>query len=158
MCARKLFNLAPGIIICGVLTSVPLSAQSKKTKAQYLIEQTAEKHPEVTGLELSATPSGQEACVTIAATDPKDLGEKCDDEATALRTQKPFVEQEPDGFDVTAPLHDASGELIGTLGIDFKPHAGQIRTGILKRTTSILRELERQIPSKAFLFKPASGV
>jgi hypothetical protein len=159
MCAWKVFNLARGILICGVLASFPLSAQRKKTQAQYLIDQTMEKHPEVTGLELSATPAGQETCVTIAATDPKDLGEKCDDdEVSALRTQKPFVEHEPDGFDVTAPLHDASGTLIGTLGIDFKPHAGQTRTGILKRTTRILKEVERQIPSKAFLFEPASRV
>jgi hypothetical protein len=158
MCAWKFFNLARGILICGVLTSFPLTAQSRKTQAQYLIDQTVEKHPEVTGLELSATPAGQEVALRSPRQTPKDLGEKSDDEATALKTQKPFVEQEPDGFDVTTPLHDASGKLIGTLGIDFKPHAGQTRTGILKRTIRILKEVERQIPSKAFLFEPASGV
>ena len=148
-----------GILICGLLGSAPLNAQSPKTQAQRLVDITAQKHPEIIGLELSATPPGKGICITIAATESKDLGEKCDeDEATALKTQKPFVEHEPDGFDVTAPLHDARGELIGTLGIDFKPQAEQTKSGVLKRTTELLREIERQIPSKAFLFQSASGV
>jgi hypothetical protein len=153
-----LFNLTCGILICGVLASFPLDAQSKKTQAQHLIDQIAERHPEVTGLEVSASLAGQEACVTIAATEAKDLGEKCDeDEASALKTLKLFVEHEPDGFDVTAPLHDANGKLIGTLGIDFRPQTGQTKFSILKRTARLLREVERQIPSKAFLFEFVSG-
>jgi hypothetical protein len=154
----KVCNLSRTIMICEALTSFPPNAQSKKTQAQYLVEMTAQKHSEVSGLELSAVPAGQESCVTIAATDPKDLGEKCDgDEATALNTLKPFVEHGPDGFDVTAPLHDANGKLIGTLGIDFKPQAGQTKADILKRTAGLLREVEHHIPSKAFLFEPVSG-
>jgi len=141
-----------------VLTSLPLNAQSKKTQAQHLVDLTAKKHPEITGLEVSAALPGQKRCVTIAATNVKDLGEKCDkDEAIALKTLEPFVEQEPDGFDVTAPLHDANGKLIGTLGIDFKPDAGQTKADIVKRTAAILKEMEHQIPSKAYLFEPASG-
>jgi hypothetical protein len=154
----KFCDLACGILVCGVLASLPLNAQSKKTQAQNLVDLTAQKHSEVTALELSAIPADQGGCVTIAATEAKDLGEKCDqDEASALKTLKPFVEQEPDGFDVTAPLHDSEGNLIGTLGIDFKPKAGQTRADILKRTAEILREVEQQIPSKAFLFQVVSG-
>jgi hypothetical protein len=151
----KLCSLARRILICGVLASFPLNAQLKKTQAQNLVDLTAQAHLEISGLELSATPPGDDTCVTIAATEAKDLGEKCDeDEATALRTLKPFVEHEPDGFDVTAPLHDASGKLIGTLGIDFKPQPGQTKAHILKRTAGLLREIEQQIPSEVFLFQP----
>lgn len=67
------------------------------------------------------------------------------------------MQHEPDGFDVTAPLHDANEKLIGTLGIDFKPQAGQTKADILKRTAEFLKEVEQQIPSKAFLFQPVSG-
>ena len=35
-------------------------------------------HPEITGLELAATRSEQEGCKTIAATEVKEIGEKCD--------------------------------------------------------------------------------
>jgi hypothetical protein len=155
---RKLCNLAGGILMGGVLINLPLNAQPKMTQAQNLVDLITKKHPEITGLELAVTPAGRQNCVTIAATDPKDLREECDrDEAVALKTLKPFVEHEPDGFDVTAPLHDANGNLIGTLGIDFKPQAGQTKAGILKRTTDILKEVERQIPSKAFLLQNVSG-
>src|SRR5713226_9197462 len=99
MCMWKFSSIAQGILICGVLTGLPLYAQSKKTQAQHLVDLTAQKHPEITELELSAAPAGQERCITIAATNPKDLGEKCDkDEAIALKTLEPFVEQEADGF------------------------------------------------------------
>jgi hypothetical protein len=85
------------------------------------------------------------------------MGQPCDeDEHAALKTMKPFVEHEADGYDVTAPLHDANGQLVGVLGIDFKPEAGQTDAEILKLTAGLLREMEPQIPSKAFLFQPAS--
>jgi len=154
----KTGDVVRGVLVGGLLSSIPLSAQSQKTQAQRLVEITAQKHPEITGLELSATPPGKDSCITIAATEPKELGEKCDeDEATALKTLKPFVEHEPDGYDVTAPLHDAGGKVIGTLGIDFKPKDRQTEADVLKGTAELLKEIERQIPSKAFLFQPASG-
>jgi hypothetical protein len=144
------------VLILALLYS-PLNAQSKKTHAQKLVDSIAQRHSEITGLELSATPSGQKGCVTIAATKAKDLGEKCDkDENTAIRTGDPFVEHEPDGFDVTAPLHDATGKLIGALGIDFKPQPGQTKADVLKVTAVLLKEVEPQIPSNAFLFQPVS--
>jgi hypothetical protein len=145
------------IFACGALTSSPLMAQSRKTQAQRLIDTTVQKHSEVTGLELSATPPGKSSCITIAATEAKDLGEKCDDdENTALKTLEPFVEHEADGYDITAPLHDANGKQVGTLGIDFKPQPGQTKEDVLQLTAQLLKEIERQIPSEAFLFEPAS--
>ena len=152
----KLHILVRGILMYAALASLPLTAQSKKTQAQSLVDRTAQKHSEISELEISAAPAGQQDCVTIAATKAKDLGEKCDkDEAIALKTLEPFVESEPDGFDVTAPLHDASGKLIGALGIDFTRQAGQTKVDILKRTASLLTEMEQQIASKAFLFQSA---
>jgi hypothetical protein len=142
----------------GILLCCPLNAQSKKIQAQSLVEVIAQKHSEFASLEIAAAPVGKNGCITIAATETKDLGEKCDkDETTALSTRKPFVEHEPDGFDVTAPLHDATGKLIGTIGIAFKPQPGQTEADILKRTAEFLEELEQRIPSKASLFRSASG-
>jgi hypothetical protein len=104
---------------------------------------------------MSATPPGQQACETIAASEAKDVGEKCDDdEFKAMESGKPFVEKEPEGFDITLPLHDASGKMIGTLGMDFKPEAGQQEASVVERATQIAREIEKQIPSSEGLFKP----
>jgi hypothetical protein len=157
MARRKVLNPVLGIILCALGTGLPLHAQSKKNQAQKLVDKTMRTHPEVTGLELSAAPAGQKNCVTIAATETGDMGQPCDeDEHAALKTLKPFVEHEADGYDVTAPLHDATGELVGVLGIDFKPETGQTDAEILKLTARLLREMEQQISSKAFLLQPAS--
>jgi iron complex outermembrane receptor protein len=126
-----------------------------KIFAQKLVETAVAKHPELSGVEMSATPPGGHNCLTIASTETKDLGEKCDeDEFTAMRTGKPFAEKEEDGFDITVPLHDATGKLIGAVGMDFKPEPGQQETGVIEQATRITRELEKKIPSKAALFDP----
>ncbi len=125
-----------------------------KILAQQLVDAAVKMHHQLSGLELSATPPGKQACVTIAATEAKDLGEKCDeDEFTALRTRKPFVEKEADGYDITLPLHDASGILIGTLGMDFKPEPGQQGSKVVAQAQQIASEIEKQIPSKAKLLE-----
>jgi hypothetical protein len=75
---------------------------------------------------MAASESERAGCKTIAATETKEIGEKCDqDELTAIKTNLPFVEHEPDGFDITMPLHDASGAVIATVGMDFNPEPGQ---------------------------------
>jgi hypothetical protein len=130
------------------------AARAGKTQAQKLVETTVANHHELSGLELSTTPPGKQTCVTIAATDPKELGEKCDeDEFAAMRTAKPFVEKEKDGYDVTLPLHDANGKVIGTLGMDFKRAPGQQESEVIEQAKKIAREVEKQIPSKVKLFE-----
>jgi hypothetical protein len=144
------------IVVSAMYTMQQAQAQSRKTNAQQLVETLLMKHPEVEGLELAAAPPNGGKCSTIAATNPKDIGEKCDaDEDQVMRTQKPFVEKEADGFDVTTPLHDAAGKLIGTLGIDVKAKPGLTQDDALKIADKLLKEVEPQIPSQAFLFEPA---
>ena len=135
-----------------VTTSAGLPA-SGRIFAQKLVEETLPKHSEVTNLEISAvTKTG---CKTIAATDPKDLGEKCDkDELQPLQTGQPSVDRESDGFDVTLPLHDANGKIIAVVGMDFKLTAGQTKESVIKQGQQIAAEMESEVPSKDKLFEP----
>src|ERR1700676_2378524 len=113
----------------GVICVLPLSARNSKNVspkifAQKLVEDTLAAHPEIGGLELSATPPNKTDCVTIAASDPGEIGEKCDkEEVIAMKTNTPFVEKETENgkkiFAVTVPIHDPSGNVIGAAGIDF---------------------------------------
>jgi hypothetical protein len=142
------------------LSGISVAAKSAAEKfAQQLVEQAIAQHPQVSGVELSSTPLGKE-CITIASTEAKELGEKCDnDEFTAMTTNKPFVEKEKEGgkdvYDITMPLHDANGKLIGTVGLDFKPEPGQQESHVVELSQQIVREMEAQIPIKAKLFEPA---
>ena len=115
-------------MILAVLYSC-LNAQSKKTQAQNLVDLIAQKHSEISALELSATPAGQKRCVTIAATEPN-LRERCDqDEAASMKTGEPFVEHEPDGFDVSTltPLLTAE-DIGGTMTLIFFSSASFVKT------------------------------
>jgi hypothetical protein len=133
-------------------------AASGKIFAQQLVEEAMARSPQVSGVELSSTPPGKK-CVTIASTEAGDVGEKCDsDEFTAMKTNKPFVEKEKEGgkdvYDITMPLHDASGKLIGTIGLDFKPELGQQEAQAVQIAGQIVHGMEVRIPTKAMLFEP----
>jgi hypothetical protein len=82
------------------------------------------------------------------------MGDKCDKgELAVMKTGKPTVEKEGDGYDVTLPLH-VSGKTIGIIGMDFK--LDQKESGLVDRANVIAKELEDQIPAKSKLFEAAN--
>jgi hypothetical protein len=141
-----------GAVGWAIVTTSPGQAASERIFAQKLVEETLPKHSEVSGLEISVVTKA--GCKTIAATDPKELGEKCDkDELQPLQTGDPSVEQESDGFDVTLPLRDGKGKIIAAVGMDFKLAAGQTKESVVKQGQQIVAEMESQVPSKDKLFE-----
>lgn len=156
---RELIAIAGLVTLGSAGWILAMANPAGKIFAQQLVERALATHPEVTGLELSSIPLGK-PCMCIASTDPKDLGDKCDtDELTPMKTSKPFVEKEKEGgkevYDITMPLHDASGKMIGAVGMDFKPEPGQVESQVLKVARQIVGEMETQIPTQAKLFEPA---
>jgi hypothetical protein len=75
-----------------------------------------------------------------------------------MKTHRPFVEKEKEGgkevYDITMPLHDAKGKLIGTVGLDFKSELGQQKSQVLQLSEQLVHEMEVQIPTKAKLSEP----
>jgi iron complex outermembrane receptor protein len=148
---------------CGALSVLPLSARdsknvSPKIFAQKLIQDTLAAHPEIVALELSTTPPNKTDCLTIAASDPGEIGEKCGkEELTAMKTNTPFVEKEAENgkkiFAVTVPIHDSSGNVIGTAGIDFARVSDAEQAKITERAKQIGTELEAKLKSKAKMFE-----
>ena len=158
---KAFFSRALALIIIsgvGTLLNAQAASAANKTFAQQLVEHTLASHPELDGVELASTPLHKTGCVTIAATETKEIGEKCDkDEFTAMKTNKPFVEKEVEKgkevYDVTVPIHDSVGKIIGTAGIDFKPKPGQQQSEIEQGAKQIAQELEAKIKSKERLFE-----
>ena len=132
----------------------PTAAHAKsRIFAQTLVEDTVAKHPELLGLELATTPPRGNDCITVAATDAKEVGDKCDrEDLSVLNTGNPTVERESDGYDVTLPLH-VRGKVIGIIGMDFR--LDQKESGLIDRANVIATELEDQIPGKSKLFEVA---
>jgi hypothetical protein len=151
--------LTCGAIVC----ALSLSARNNKTVthkifAQQIVDDTLAAHPEITGLELSTTPPNKTNCVTIAASDLKEIGEKCDKEDfTAVKTNAPFVEKETENgteiFAVTLPIHDRAGNIIGTAGIDFRRDSQSELAKITERAKQIGAELEAKLKSKVKMFE-----
>jgi hypothetical protein len=121
--------------------------------AQALVENTLSKHPGLAGVGLATTPPQAHDCVTIADTDVKELGDKCDKgELAVMKSGKSTVEKESDGYDVTLPLH-VGGKTIGIIAMDFK--LDEQEAGLLDRANIVVKEMEAQIPEKSKLFEPA---
>lgn len=140
-------------ILANFWASAEASPAKDKIFAQALVEDTRAKHPELEGVGLSTTPPGGHDCISIADTDAKELGDKCDQgELKVMKTGKSTVEKENDGYDVTMPFH-VGGKTIGVIAMDFK--LDQQEAGLLDRAKVIAAEIENQIPSKSKLFEPA---
>jgi len=134
------------------LASAQIKGQKGKTFAQKLVETTKANHPESDEIGISA--NTDHGCVGIASTDKTDIGGKCEKEdAEPMHTGKPVVEKEKDGFDVSLPLHDSTGKIIGTVGVGFKSVSGQTKASVTEQALKIAAEMEPRIPSKAKLFE-----
>jgi iron complex outermembrane receptor protein len=143
------------LAIASLIAVMPAAAsaqtrQARTTFAQNLVEATHAKHPEADEIGIiTNTPKG---CFGIASTDKTDVGEKCEaEDMKPLKTGRPFVAKEGAGFDVSVPLHDATGKSVGALGIEFKAAPGQTEASVTASALKIESEMAAQIPSKAKL-------
>lgn len=154
-----------------ILVAAPLAAQGKGTPeeqegehvptpaapyARWLVSRTTAAHEQIEAVEIAVVHDG--VCSTIASSDPEDVGEKCDDDETEpMKTGKVSVEAPSAAeatYDVTQPLHDAAGNLIGTVGMDIES-GSMTREAVLGLALAARKEIEALIPSKEKLFGPA---
>ena len=151
------FTLA--CVVAGGPLAVASSAQSSNqgdTYAQQLVDWLVASNADVTAVELAVL--SDSGCATLAATDPDDVGEACDeDERIAMRAgahvERPSAHE--NAYDITQALHDVSGKLIGAVGFDILPAPEAGDSVVLTRARALLGELEARIPSKASLSGPA---
>ena len=158
---NSLFSIGLLSFVGFVANAAQAKPSAPKIYAQRLVEETLAMHPEITGLEIATTPPTKSQCITIASNESKGIGEKCDkDEFTAMKTNKPFVEKEMENgkevYDVTVPIHDVDGKIIGTAGIDFKPDPKQSDPQVTEHSQRIAKELESKVKSKEKLFEPVA--
>lgn len=151
-------SLVVGLVVLLVLALQPAFSQSQgnsgsgHTLAQKLVESAHAQHPEVNELGIAVITS--HGCRNIASTDKSDIGEKCETEdLKPMRTGKGVVGKEKGGFDISLPLQDSSGEIVGTVGIELKAASGQTESSAMQRAKQIAADMKEQIPSKASLLQ-----
>ena len=125
-----------------------------KTLAQKLVDDLVAKRPGIVRVGMHLTPPNSPANIIVASNVAAKIGQKSDPEdLQAMRTGRPVVLREDGNFDITLPLHDASGKLIGAIGLTIRPGAGEQESSTTRWARGIARELGMQISSKAKLFE-----
>lgn len=146
------FSITAAVFASPSLLLANQQASRGKTFAQELVAQALANHPEVDEVGIAVRSSG--GCRTIASTDKSDLGEACEkDDMAPMQNGKPYVEREKDGYDVSVPLRNTKGKIIGSLGIGLKRAEGQTQAGVIADATKISEEMAARISSKARLFE-----
>ncbi len=126
---------------------------ASKIRAQRLAEDVASRNPDLVRIGLHVTPPNRSENIIIASNVATKVGRKSDPEdLQVMKTGQPVILKENGNFDVTLPLHDASGKLIGAVGLTLKPKPGGKEADALRRAKAIAAELEKSIPSKESLF------
>ncbi len=138
------------------LGSAKSSTSQGKIVAQKLVDDLAAKHPELVRIGLHLTPPNRRDNIIVACNIAARIGRKSDTEdLKAMQTGKPVVLKEEGNFDVTLPLHTASGKVIGAIGLTFKPQGNEREASAAERAKNLAAEVEKRITSEAKLFEPA---
>jgi hypothetical protein len=129
------------------------TARRGRSYAQTLLRDVLRRHPQIKQAELAAM-SG-DGCVTVAASDVGDIGDKCDGtERKVMQSGEPDIE-DPSIVDpvyvISDALHDASGAVVGIIITDVFPERGRGRDAALARARALRREIESRIQSAAQL-------
>jgi hypothetical protein len=129
------------------------STRRGRSYAQTLLRDVLRRHPQIKQAEIAAM-SG-DGCVTVAASDVGDIGDKCDGkEREVMQSGEPDIE-DPSIVDpvyiISEALHDASGAVVGIIITDVFPERGRGRNAAVARARALRREIESRIQSAAQL-------
>ena len=154
------------LLLSAAASSVQSSAQTIKVPAakiyaQKVVNETLAAHPEIMGLEISATALKKDECTTIASDEELGIGEKCDqDEYDVMKSGKPFADKTTEHgqefYDVNVPIHDANGKVVAIIGVDFKPDPKQTADQASQQAQQIAKEIEAKVSSIDKLYEPVS--
>ncbi len=129
------------------LAVLPALSSQSGPDAQALVAQLHRAHPEMSEIGIDMQTS--RGCRTVASTDPGDRNQACEsDDIAPMRTGKESISREGKELDISLPLHDAHGQLIGAIGIELAPKSGETRAQAVNRVRSAVAALERRIESK----------
>lgn len=130
------------------------ASQAGKIYAQRLVDELAAKHPDLVRVGMHVMPPNRRENILIACTAAERIGQKSDPEdLKAMNTGQPVVMKEGDNFDVTLPLHNSAGMIIGALGLTFKPQAGEQDAEAARRARAMAQEIEKHIATTNQLFE-----
>jgi hypothetical protein len=164
--ARNSLRIFWGVAVV-VLTAAALRAQAPLGKAadnhiyaQTLVNELMASRTDLIIVGVHARAPGATDSTKIATNEDK-IGRKDEpDDLMVSDEQKIILSPGLHGknrFQVLIPMKDASGNIIGALGLVFKFQEGDDPVDFLQKGTAIRDSLAKRIPNLAKLFKPTPG-
>ncbi len=130
-----------------------------KNYAQYLVDTTAARYPDLLQVDLHAAAPGAAATTIVAAKTPARVGRASDpDDAEVARTGHPRIEINRRGdqnVEVALPLFDIYRQIVGAVEFTFPYPAGTDEDALLAKAGQIRDEMSRRILDAKSLTDPA---
>src|SRR5258706_7550409 len=127
-------------------------------RAQRLLEQILQQHPEAAHLVMHVTPPGRpDSENVIIASNIGRIGKRADaDDLRIMHTGTPetVVAKSGDRFNVSLPLLDRGGHTIGVLAVGFPYRPGDDQQALRHAALVVRNELRGRIMSATELFSP----
>ena len=124
--------------------------------AQFLVDQTLARHPNVIILALHATPPNSPDDVIVGSNIGR-IGKKADeDDMNVIKTGTPKLEfnETNDRYEVESALKDVSGDTVGAVGVVFAYKPGDDTAAHVREATAVRDALSARILSPGNLVDP----
>ena len=145
------------LMACCLVLGVSVSQAAPISGATYgheLLLETRHAHPDVLAASISARPPKGTETVVVASAEPQSVLGVPDPAAGTSAATVSAVSPSGDRLEVRLPLHDVSGDTIGTLRLAYAYHAGDDRGALEHRAESVRDSLHRRISHVGNLLDP----
>ena len=157
-----LLALAVALPVCAqapVAPAAPSPEPSPGEKyAQYLVDSIVALHPELSEVDVHATPPGSTQSIIVAARSASRVGKASDpDDLAVMKSGEPRIEINPRGnqnVEVELALYDIYNQTIGAVELTFPYITGSDPQAILAVAAQYRDQLSRRILDQASLFDP----
>ena len=117
-------------------------------QVQEVVDQIVVTHARLVRLTVHAVPAGQTESKIIACNIREKIGKTSDPEdIDAMRTRKPVILREGTNLDVTMPILNDAGQVIGATGITFRDDGSGDENELIAEARRIAEEVAAGIQS-----------
>jgi hypothetical protein len=144
---------------CLILAAMPVLAAASGLPGTYaleLLEQVSKANPDLLSATISAVAPKTARMVIVASTEQRPAGAPADPEDLAALQGNTSAKVDSSGtrVDVHIPLHDVSGDTVGSLHLAYAYKAGESMADFSSSATRIRDRLQRRISHAGNLFDP----
>ena len=116
--------------------------------AKAVLDTILAKQVKLLGLRFYQLDAGGTSSHIIASKDETEVGQPgTDDIIAAVRDNKPYYGREHGAVDITLPLRDRNGEIIGAMRVKMKHYFGETQDSALTQAFDIRRAVEELCPT-----------